>query len=162
MDDFPDDGIQDEAASYAAKMTRASITDQTRSGHVRWIKFLHLTLKCWYLSELSTELSTNNSRIIQAYITFHLRRDSNWNAKQVNEQTPSHITAFITQKCGPVTEGFEGRKVICSSVFLYLYRALTSQFLVCNRCLNTCSTYHVVSVNSSSRECFWMGPRLGN
>ncbi|KAJ7227754.1 hypothetical protein C8J57DRAFT_1252275 [Mycena rebaudengoi] len=55
-DDFPDDGVNDEAARYAAKMTKASITDGTRTGHLR------------------------------------------------------DITAFITQKCGPVEEGFEGRK----------------------------------------------------
>lgn len=35
MNDFPDDQINDDAAKYAAKMTKASITDGTRSGHLR-------------------------------------------------------------------------------------------------------------------------------
>ncbi|KAJ7450707.1 hypothetical protein B0H11DRAFT_1612766, partial [Mycena galericulata] len=83
FDDFPDDQIDDEAARYAAKMTKASITDGTRTGHLR---------------------------IIRHYLTFHLRRNSAWDAKRVDEQTPRDIAAFITQKCGPVEEGFEGRK----------------------------------------------------
>ncbi|KAJ7240214.1 hypothetical protein C8J57DRAFT_1245432 [Mycena rebaudengoi] len=83
MDDFPDDGVNDEAARYAAKMTKASITDGTRTGHLR---------------------------IICHFVTFNLRRDPKWDPKRVDEQTPRDITAFITQKCGPVEEGFEGRK----------------------------------------------------
>ncbi|KAJ7254549.1 hypothetical protein C8J57DRAFT_1236789 [Mycena rebaudengoi] len=83
MDDFPDDGVNDEAARYAAKMTKASITDGTRTGHLR---------------------------IICHFVTFNLRRDPKWDPKRVDEQTPRDITAFITKKCGPVEEGFEGRK----------------------------------------------------
>ncbi|KAK7029300.1 hypothetical protein R3P38DRAFT_3179628 [Favolaschia claudopus] len=83
LDEFPEDQIDDEATRYAAKMTKASITDGTRNGHVR---------------------------IIRHYITFHLRRNKKWDAKRVDEQTPGDITAFITQKCGPPEEGFEGRK----------------------------------------------------
>jgi hypothetical protein len=40
-----------------------------------------------------------------------MRRDANWDAKAVTQQTPFDIRAFITQKCGPVEAGFEGRKV---------------------------------------------------
>ncbi|KAK7012433.1 hypothetical protein R3P38DRAFT_3588217 [Favolaschia claudopus] len=83
LDDFPEDQINDEAARYAAKMTKASITEGTRNGHVL---------------------------IIRHYICFHLRRNKLWDSKRVDEQTPRDIAAFITQKCGPVEEGFEGRK----------------------------------------------------
>ncbi|KAK7025617.1 hypothetical protein R3P38DRAFT_3531239 [Favolaschia claudopus] len=78
-----EDRLDDEAAGCAAKMAKASITDGTRDGHLR---------------------------IIKHYITFHLRRNKNWDAKQVDDKTPHDITAFITQKCGPVEQGFEGRK----------------------------------------------------
>ncbi|KAK7016607.1 hypothetical protein R3P38DRAFT_3321045 [Favolaschia claudopus] len=83
LDEFPEDQIDDDAARYAARMTKASITEGTRNGHVR---------------------------IIRHYITFHIRRNKKWDAKRVDEQTPRDIAAFITQKCGPVEEGFEGRK----------------------------------------------------
>ncbi|KAK7034806.1 hypothetical protein R3P38DRAFT_3493029 [Favolaschia claudopus] len=80
LDEFPEDQLDDEAARYAAKMT---ITDGTRDGHLR---------------------------IIKHYITFHLRRNKKWDATRVDDKTPHDIAAFITQKCGPVEEGFEGRK----------------------------------------------------
>ncbi|KAJ6603241.1 hypothetical protein DFH09DRAFT_810307, partial [Mycena vulgaris] len=83
LDDFPDDQLDDEAAKYAAKMTKASITDGTRNGHLR---------------------------IIRHYIAWHLRRTKKWDPKRVDKQTPHDMAAFITQKCGPVAEGFEGRK----------------------------------------------------
>ncbi|KAJ7137296.1 hypothetical protein C8R46DRAFT_817303, partial [Mycena filopes] len=83
FDDFPEDQIDDDAARYAAKMTKASITDGTRTGHLR---------------------------IIRHYFTFHLRRNKKWNPKQVDEQTPRDIATFITQKCGPIEDGFEGKK----------------------------------------------------
>ncbi|KAK7005438.1 hypothetical protein R3P38DRAFT_3604647 [Favolaschia claudopus] len=35
LDEFPEDQIDDDAARYAAKMTKASITDGTRDGHLR-------------------------------------------------------------------------------------------------------------------------------
>jgi hypothetical protein len=35
LDEFPDDGIDDEVARYAAKIAKASITDGTRTGHLR-------------------------------------------------------------------------------------------------------------------------------
>lgn len=35
LDDFPEDQLDDDAARYAAQMTRASITDGTRTGHLR-------------------------------------------------------------------------------------------------------------------------------
>ncbi|KAJ7695312.1 hypothetical protein B0H14DRAFT_2650610 [Mycena olivaceomarginata] len=89
LDEFPDDGIDDEVARYAAKMAKASITDGTRTGHLR---------------------------IIKHYFVFHLRRNKKWDAKRVDEQTPRDIAAFITQKCGPTEQGFEGRK-LRSSVF---------------------------------------------
>ncbi|KAK6980501.1 hypothetical protein R3P38DRAFT_3466418 [Favolaschia claudopus] len=83
LDEFPEDRVDDDAARYAVQMTKASITDGTRDGHLR---------------------------IIKHYITFHLRRNKKWDAKRVDDKTPHNITAFITQKCGPVEQGFEGRK----------------------------------------------------
>ncbi|KAJ7810099.1 hypothetical protein B0H14DRAFT_2607608 [Mycena olivaceomarginata] len=83
LDEFPDDGVDDEVARYAAKMAKASITDGTRTGHLR---------------------------IIKHYFVFHLRRNKKWDAKRVDEQTPRDIAAFITLKCGPTEQGFEGRK----------------------------------------------------
>ncbi|KAK7006580.1 hypothetical protein R3P38DRAFT_3325946 [Favolaschia claudopus] len=112
LDEFPEDQIDDEATRYAAKMTKASITDGTRNGHVR---------------------------IIRHYITFHLRRNKKWDAKRVDEQTPGDITAFITQKCGPPEEGFEGRKystAVSTRAALTMWRGLptrsrqVSQFMV--------------------------------
>ena len=50
-------------------------------------------------------------RIIKAYISFHRRRDASWDPKQVDENTPRDIIKFITQKCGPVEDGFEGKRV---------------------------------------------------
>ncbi|KAJ7023433.1 hypothetical protein C8F04DRAFT_1271362 [Mycena alexandri] len=83
FEDFPEDQIDDDAARYAAKMTKASITDGTQTGHLR---------------------------IIRHYFTYHLRRNKKWDPKQVDEQTPRDIATFITQKCGPIQDGFQGRK----------------------------------------------------
>jgi hypothetical protein len=64
---------------------------------------------------------TNYSyRIIKHYFVFHLRRNKKWDAKRVDEQTPRDIAAFITLKCGPTEQGFEGRKV--SSIDLLQYQ----------------------------------------
>jgi hypothetical protein len=35
MEDFLDDGVDDEAARYATKMTKANVADGTRTGHLR-------------------------------------------------------------------------------------------------------------------------------
>ena len=40
-----------------------------------------------------------------------MKQDPKWDAKAVTRQTPYDIHAFITQKCGPVEVGYEGRKV---------------------------------------------------
>ena len=40
-----------------------------------------------------------------------MKRDPKWDAKAVTRQTPYDIRAFITQKCGPVEAGYEGKKV---------------------------------------------------
>ncbi|KAJ7804170.1 hypothetical protein B0H14DRAFT_3486571 [Mycena olivaceomarginata] len=77
LDDFSDNGIDDNASRYAAKMAKANITDGTRTGHLR---------------------------ILKHYFIFHLRRNKDWDANRVDEQTPWDIAAFITQKCGPVAE----------------------------------------------------------
>ncbi|KAJ7199400.1 hypothetical protein GGX14DRAFT_373104, partial [Mycena pura] len=53
---------------------------------------------------------TSPRRIIRHFITFHLRRNKDWDPKRVDEQTPLDITTFITQKCGPTAQGFEGKK----------------------------------------------------
>ena len=37
MEDYPDDDDQSEMIQYAAKIVRASITDQTRVKHIRYI-----------------------------------------------------------------------------------------------------------------------------
>jgi hypothetical protein len=49
-------------------------------------------------------------RIIRAYIRYYLRRNPALNAKEVSAQTPRDINMFITQKCGPAADGFEGPK----------------------------------------------------
>jgi len=71
------------------------------------------------------QLKLDADRIIKAYITFHMQRDANWDAKAVTQQTPFDIWAFITQKCGPVEAGFEGRK---ASILLF-----PSTIMVTNR-----------------------------
>ncbi|KAK6988517.1 hypothetical protein R3P38DRAFT_3332034 [Favolaschia claudopus] len=85
LDEFPEDRLDDEAAGCAAKMAKASITDGTRDGHLR---------------------------IIKHCITFHLRRNKNWDAKQVDDKTPHDITAFITQKCGPYSTAVSTRAAL--------------------------------------------------
>ncbi|KAJ7141971.1 hypothetical protein C8R46DRAFT_1046516 [Mycena filopes] len=95
FDDFPDDQVDDEASRYAAKMAKASITDGTRTGHLR---------------------------IIRHYFTFQLRRNKKWDPKLVNEQTPRDIATFITQKCGPIEDGFEGKKIAYLLAWLMLLR----------------------------------------
>ncbi|KAK7034117.1 hypothetical protein R3P38DRAFT_2772226 [Favolaschia claudopus] len=55
LDDFPEDQIDDEAARFASRMSKASITEGTRNGHVR---------------------------IIKHFICFHLRRNKLWDAKR--------------------------------------------------------------------------------
>ena len=60
-------------------------------------------------------------RIIKAYITYHLRRNSKWLPKIVNHETPKHICEFITQKCGLKEKGFEGRKVTLSTFLMVQY-----------------------------------------
>ncbi|KAF8549923.1 hypothetical protein OG21DRAFT_1382988, partial [Imleria badia] len=82
MEDYPDDD-QSEMAQYAAKIARASITDQTRDKHIR---------------------------IIKAFLTFHLKCTPGWDPKVITRQTPYDIRLFITHKCGPKSEGYEGRK----------------------------------------------------
>ncbi|KAF8837494.1 hypothetical protein BDN67DRAFT_1013820 [Paxillus ammoniavirescens] len=82
MEDYPDDD-QSEMAQYVARIARASITDQTRDKHVR---------------------------IIKAFLTFHLERMAGWDPKVVTRQTPYDIWLFITHKCGPKSDGYEGRK----------------------------------------------------
>lgn len=47
-----------------------------------------------------------------------MKWDPKWDAKAVTRQTPYDVRAFITQKCGPVEAGYEGRKVcdvLCTS-----------------------------------------------
>nr|GAT42317.1 predicted protein [Mycena chlorophos] len=83
MNEFPDGDADDPLARMAHAIAKQSITDSTRQNH------LH---------------------IIKAYILFHLRRDSKWNPTLVTEKTPRDITMYIAQKCGPVSEGYEGRK----------------------------------------------------
>jgi hypothetical protein len=50
-------------------------------------------------------------RIIKAYITFHMKRTPDWDPKVVTRNTPYDIRLFISQKCGPMADGYEGRKV---------------------------------------------------
>ncbi|KAJ7758785.1 hypothetical protein B0H14DRAFT_3598036, partial [Mycena olivaceomarginata] len=84
LDDFPDNGIDDKRLEIRPpKWPKANITDGTRTGHLRI-------------------LNTTSYSICG--------RNKDWDANRVDEQTPRDIAAFITQKCGPVAEGFEGRK----------------------------------------------------
>lgn len=105
LGEFPDDD-KSEVASHAAEITRAHITDDTRKGHSRCV----LTFR-------SQQQHPNSSRIIKAYIIYHMRRDSAWDPKAVTRHTPYHIRAFIMQKCGDPGQGYEGRKV--SNVLIY-------------------------------------------
>ncbi|GJE89364.1 hypothetical protein PsYK624_054630 [Phanerochaete sordida] len=81
-DDFPDDD-DSPAARRAAEIARANITQGTRVAH---------------------------ERVIKAYFAFWLKRDPKWDPKALSDRTPREIMAFITQKCGEKSEGFEGRK----------------------------------------------------
>ncbi|KAJ7583766.1 hypothetical protein C8J56DRAFT_711770, partial [Mycena floridula] len=83
LDDFKDEDENDRAVKYASQMARACITDETRTGHIR---------------------------IIKAFIAYMTRKTPGWDPKRVDEQTPKDIITFITQKCGPVDQGFEGKK----------------------------------------------------
>ncbi|KAF5383851.1 hypothetical protein D9615_003799 [Tricholomella constricta] len=73
FEDFPEADASDPAAQHAAEIARANITD------ANWYDLLH-------------------SRIIKAYIAYHLRRNPKWSPKDVNSKTPNH------------DKGFEGRK----------------------------------------------------
>ncbi|KZP06392.1 hypothetical protein FIBSPDRAFT_966510, partial [Athelia psychrophila] len=82
LTDFPDDDKSD-VSIYAAKLAQSCITGDTRAGHFR---------------------------IAKAYIMYHRLRNPTWDAKAVTVQTPYHIREFITQKCGPKEQNFEGKK----------------------------------------------------
>ncbi|KIK73110.1 hypothetical protein PAXRUDRAFT_29274 [Paxillus rubicundulus Ve08.2h10] len=97
MEDHPDDD-QSEMAQHAARIARASITDQTRDKHVR---------------------------IIKAFLTFHLKCTAGWDPKVITRQTPYDIRLFITQKCGPKSDRYEGRKY---STAISTHAALTLWF----------------------------------
>jgi len=51
--------------------------------------------------------------IVQAFVTFMLQRDPDWQP-DVTAQSPWHVCLFITKKCGPVADGCEGKKVYIS------------------------------------------------
>jgi hypothetical protein len=101
MEDYPDDD-QSEMAQYAARIARASITDQTRDKHVRCV------VLC--MPAYSKQRPEGVCRIIKAFLTFHLKRTPGWDPKVVTRQTPYDIRLFITHKCGPKSDGYEGRK----------------------------------------------------
>ncbi|KZP09787.1 hypothetical protein FIBSPDRAFT_685798, partial [Athelia psychrophila] len=101
LTDFPDDEDKSGIANYAAKLAQSYITGDTRSGHVR---------------------------IAKAYINYHRQRKPTWDAKAVTGQTPRDITEFITYKCGPKEEGFEGKKfstaVSTRAALTFWYRSI--------------------------------------
>jgi hypothetical protein len=103
LEDFDDINEMDETTKYAAKIAMSSITDKTRQGHVRFVVSIY--------SGNSFLNPRWDLRIIKNYILYHLARNKNWDAKAVIAQTPYDIISFITQKCGPVKDGFEGKKV---------------------------------------------------
>ncbi|TFY81507.1 hypothetical protein EWM64_g2501 [Hericium alpestre] len=82
LNDFPDDD-NSELAVQAASIARASITEGTRTGHMR---------------------------IIKAYVLFHLKANRDWDPKAITKDTPFHIRNFIMHKCGARESGFEGRR----------------------------------------------------
>ncbi|KIK72831.1 hypothetical protein PAXRUDRAFT_179838 [Paxillus rubicundulus Ve08.2h10] len=94
---YPDDD-QSEMAQHAARIARASITDQTRDKHVR---------------------------IIKAFLTFHLKCTAGWDPKVITRQTPYYIWLFIMHKCGPKSDGYEGQK---DSTTISTHAALTLWF----------------------------------
>jgi len=97
MEDYSDDN-QSKMAQYAAKIARASITNQTRDKHIRCVSLEHLSL----------QILDNAQRIIKAFLTFHLKCGPRWDPKLITRQTPYDICLFITHKCGPKSEGYEG------------------------------------------------------
>ncbi|KZP28635.1 hypothetical protein FIBSPDRAFT_927421 [Athelia psychrophila] len=100
LTDFPDDDKSD-VSIYAAKLAQSCITGDTRAGHFR---------------------------IAKAYIMYHRLRNPTWDAKAVTVQTPYHIREFITQKCGPKEQNFEGKKfstaVSTRAALTYWYRSI--------------------------------------
>ena len=57
-----------------------------------------------------TCLSNVPISIIRAFVTYMLEMNANWKP-EVTAQSPEDVCLFITKKCGPVTEGCEGKKV---------------------------------------------------
>ena len=104
LEDFPDDD-QSEIAQYAATIARNSITNQTRTKHLRYTSTPFLSLM----------MLTTSLRIIKAYIAFHMKRMPNWDPKGVTKNMPYDVRMFITQKCGPKADGYEGCKVSTNS-----------------------------------------------
>jgi len=101
MEDFPEDD-KSAIAEYAAKIARANITEQTRTGHMRCVKSRR---------EPAAISQSDFYRIIKAYIAFHLKRNPKWDPKEVSQSTPHDIWMFITQKCGAKEDNFDGKKV---------------------------------------------------
>ncbi|KAF7300674.1 hypothetical protein HMN09_00952900 [Mycena chlorophos] len=76
------------ASRFAAEMAQSNISQGTRDGYVA---------------------------IIAHFISFHQGINAAWDPTSISENTPSDITAFISQKCGPKEQNFEGRKASVST-----------------------------------------------
>lgn len=127
LTDFPDDEDKSGIANYAAKLAQSYITGDTRSGHVRCVI---------YNDPLSFFITYNYRSIAKAYINYHRQRKPTWDAKAVTGQTPRDITEFITYKCGPKEEGFEGKKVL----FLLIFSTHPADhyYIVFDSCFDSC------------------------
>ena len=95
-------------------------------------------------------LNENMSRIIRAYVAYHLRRNSKWPPKVVSYKTPKHICEFITQKCGLKEKGFEGRKVYHMTS---IWTKILYSWIVLNSYLNTGCPHILVPLCSASWKC---------
>ncbi|KAL5485569.1 hypothetical protein ACEPAI_8212 [Sanghuangporus weigelae] len=82
---FKDFQVVDGSAEgqFASEMVKGHITDNTLKGHIR---------------------------IISNYIAYHRKRNCNWNPTAVTATTPHDIVLFLTFKCGPKDQGFQGNK----------------------------------------------------
>ncbi|KII89592.1 hypothetical protein PLICRDRAFT_108342 [Plicaturopsis crispa FD-325 SS-3] len=133
LDDFPDEE-KSEIADYAASIAKASITDATRTGHVR---------------------------IIKAYITWHMSHNKQWDPRAVTKQTPFDIRHFITQKCGPKSDGYEGRKfstaVSTRAALTMWYRSVRPNESVSEWRLDPKTDVHGLPTRSRSVSEFIMG-----
>lgn len=107
LGDFPEDDTLEGRRVH--EIAKAHITDMTRVGHIRYVverSFYHYwSLICFLLLKFT-------SRIIKAFMRYHLGSDTKWNPAVVSKDTPDRIAQYIFKKCGSIADGGEGKKVM--------------------------------------------------